>query len=147
MTLVTGVNHVAILTEDLDRFVDFYTDVLDLEVVFSETTPAFRHAILRTGPTSWIHPAEVSGNAHGSALPQTFDRGHLDHLALTAASAESFDLARDRLIDRGATDGSVDDLGSFHSLWFRDPDGMQIELTLIVDPALATIHAPRPLRG
>ena len=49
MTLLAGVNHVAVLTTDLDRFVDFYTGVFDLDVVFTETTPAFRHAILRTG--------------------------------------------------------------------------------------------------
>jgi catechol 2,3-dioxygenase-like lactoylglutathione lyase family enzyme len=81
MTLVTGMNHVAVVTEDLDRFVEFYTSVFDLDVVFRETTPAFRHAILRTGPDSWLHPAEVHGNPHGAAVPRMFDRGHLDHLA------------------------------------------------------------------
>ena len=93
MDLLAGVNHVAVLTADLDRFVEFYTDVFDLEVVFAETTPAFRHAIVRTGPTSWLHPAEVAGNDHAAASPTMFDRGHLDHLALTAASPETF--ARD----------------------------------------------------
>ena len=47
------------LTDDLDRFVELYTDVFDLGVVFTETTPAFRHAVPRTGPTSWLHPAQV----------------------------------------------------------------------------------------
>jgi hypothetical protein len=28
---------------------------------------------------------------------------------------------------------------------FEDPDGMQVELTVIVDPGLAAIHAPEPL--
>ena len=48
-------------------------------------------------------------------------------------------------VARGATDGTVEDLGAFHSLWFTDPDGMRGELTLIVDPDLAAIHAPTPL--
>ncbi|MGH9272300.1 MAG: VOC family protein [Ilumatobacteraceae bacterium] len=145
MTTLTGVNHVAVMTTDLDRFVDFYVDVFDIEVVFSETTPAFRHAILRTGPHSWIHPAEVTDNPHGAALPKMFDRGHLDHVALGASSPETFDAARRRLVDRGATDGTVEDLGAFHSVWFRDPDGMHVELTLIVDPSLQGIHEPRPI--
>lgn len=89
MALIDGVNHVAILTDNLDRFVDFYTQVLELDVVFAEGTPSFRHAILRTGPNSWLHPAEVSGNSHGAATPRMFDRGHLDHLALTSASADT----------------------------------------------------------
>ena len=101
MDLLAGVNHVAVLTADLDRFVEFYTEVFDLEVVFTETTPAFRHAIVRTGPTSWLHPAEVNGNDHGAASPAMFDRGHLDHLALTAASPATFHAIRDRLVARG----------------------------------------------
>ena len=145
MTMLTGVNHVAVLTADLDRFVEFYRDVFELEVVFSETTPAFRHAILRAGEDSWIHPAEVAENAHGTALPAMFQRGHLDHVALGAASSEHFETLRDRLVARGATDGAVEDLGAFHSIWFTDPDGMQAELTLIVDATLQGIHAPRPL--
>jgi catechol 2,3-dioxygenase-like lactoylglutathione lyase family enzyme len=145
MTLVQGLNHIAILTGDLDRFIAFYTEVFELEPVFREDTPAFRHAILRTGPNSWLHPAEVTGSQHGAGSSVMFDRGHLDHVALTATSSEAFYESRRRLISRGATDGQVEDLGSFHALWFTDPDGMRIELTVIIDPQLASIHAPRPL--
>jgi catechol 2,3-dioxygenase-like lactoylglutathione lyase family enzyme len=145
MSLLTGINHVAVMADDLDRFVDFYTDVFGMEVVFEEATPAFRHAILRTGPDSWLHPAEVGGNPHGAALPAMFDRGHLDHLALNAASPDAFAEVRRRLLARGAGPGEVEDLGAFHALWFEDPDGMRVELTVIVDPALRGIHAPRPL--
>lgn len=143
--MITGVNHIAVLTEDLDRFVAFYRDVFELEVVFEEATPAFRHAILRTGPTSWLHPAEVRGNPHAAAVPEMFARGHLDHLALAAQDADGFGRARDRLIERGATAGDLEDLGAFHAIWFTDPDGMRVELVHIVDLTLAGIHAPRPL--
>ncbi|HET9667323.1 MAG TPA: VOC family protein, partial [Desertimonas sp.] len=87
MQLLDGINHVAVLTDDLRRFIDFYRSVFEVDVLFEEATPAFRHAILRTGPRSWLHPVEVSGNPHGAALPRMFDRGHLDHVALTAESA------------------------------------------------------------
>jgi catechol 2,3-dioxygenase-like lactoylglutathione lyase family enzyme len=147
MPLLTGINHIAVMTDDLDRFVDFYTDVFGLEVVFEETTPAFRHAILRTGADSWLHPAQVVGNTHGAALPAMFERGHLDHLALNAASADAFADLRRRLVARGACRGQVEDLGAFHALWFEDPDGMRVELTVIVDPELRGIHEPRPLAG
>ena len=145
MDLLAGVNHIAVLTTDLDRFVEFYTDVFELDVVFTEAAPGFRHAIVRTGPTSWLHPVEVLGNAHGAASPAMFDRGHLDHLALTAATPASFDAICERLVRRGATDGAVEDLGAFHSVWFDDPDGMRVELVVIVDDTLRGIHAPRPL--
>jgi catechol 2,3-dioxygenase-like lactoylglutathione lyase family enzyme len=145
MSLVSGVNHVAVLTDDLDRFVAFYCDVFELEVAFSETTPAFRHAILRAGESSWLHPAEFSAGAHGEGLPEMFRRGHLDHLALTVSTPDAFTALRTRLMDVGASSGSIEDLGAFHSLWFEDPDGMHGEAVLIVDPELRGIHAPRPL--
>ena len=142
MSLVSGVNHVAIVTSDLDRFVDFYSRVLGLELVFSEDAPAFRHAILRSGAQSWLHPVQLPGNAHGVAASTMFERGHLDHIALTAASPQSFEELRRRLVSCGACDGGVEDLGAFHALWFCDPDGMRVELALIVDPELRGFHAP-----
>jgi catechol 2,3-dioxygenase-like lactoylglutathione lyase family enzyme len=145
MTLTRGLNHVAVLTDDLDRFVGFYAEVFDLEVTFTEDTPDFRHAILRAGPDSWLHPAEVRGGEHGSGSPAMFQRGHLDHLALVADSAVAFATLRERLVARGASDGAVEDLGPFHALWFEDPDGMRGELTVIVDERLEGIHAPVPL--
>lgn len=145
MTLVNGINHVAVLTADLERFLRFYEEVFDMPLLFEETTPAFRHAIIRSGPSSWLHPAEVFGNVHGAALPRMFERGHLDHIALGAASAEAFELCRKRLVERGASPGEVEDLGAFHALWFEDPDGMRGELSLIVDADLREFHAPTKL--
>lgn len=147
MKLVSGINHVAFITADLERFVAFYRDVFDLPLIFEETAPTFRHAILRAGASCWLHPVAVSGNPHGTALPDMFARGHLDHVALTAASPEAFATLRERLVTRGASDGNVEDLGAFHALWFRDPDGMRGELSLIVDERLQSFHAPVPLVG
>lgn len=146
MSHLTGLNHVAVLTADLDRFVEFYSHVFGMEEVFRETIPGLRHAILRIGDgSSWLHPAQIPGNEHAAAISKMFCRGHLDHIALTARSSESFEALRARLVAAGASDGSVEDLGAFHSLWFQDPDGMRGELTLLVNPALEGIHAPRPL--
>ena len=145
MRLLDGINHVAVLTDDLGRFIDFYRSVFEVDVVFEEAAPEFRHAILRTGSASWLHPVEVRGNPHGAALAKMFDRGHLDHLSLTAGSQTAFQTIQQRLVERGASDGAVEDLGAFHSLWFEDPDGMRVEVTVIVDAALGGIHDPRPL--
>jgi catechol 2,3-dioxygenase-like lactoylglutathione lyase family enzyme len=147
MRLLNGINHVAVITTDLDRFVEFYRRAFDVEVVFSETTPAFRHAILRIGRDSWLHPAEIPGNSHGAAIPAMFARGHIDHISLTAASPSAFATIRERLIECGACSGAVEDLGAFHAMWFEDPDGMRGEVAVIVDPSLVGIHAPRPLHA
>src|SRR5215216_1017240 len=136
MPAVTGLNHVAVMTADLDRFIAFYTSAFGFEVVFRESVEGMRHAVLRIGAESWLHPVEVQGGQHVSGDSAMFQRGHLDHLALTAASGEAFEQTRRRLVAAGASDGAVDDLGAYHALWFADPDGMRGELVLIVEPSL-----------
>ncbi len=145
MQLLNGVNHVAVMTADLDRFIEFYTRVFEVDVVFREAAPTFRHAILRTGKDSWLHPVEVAGNAHSAATPAMFARGHIDHLALSAGSPETFAMIRARLVECGASHGTIEDVGAFHALWFNDPDGMRAELTVIVDPTLSGFHEPQAL--
>jgi len=146
MTLVHGINHVAIVTCDLDRFIQFYAGMFGMDVVFREDTLLFSHAILRNGPASWLHPVALAGNAHASALPDMFTRGHLDHLALGVPSGAAFELVRARLVAAGASSGVVEDLGAMHAIWFTDPDGMKGEVCLIVDPELRAFHAPEPLQ-
>jgi len=143
--LLTGINHVAIMTEDLDRFTAFYTDVLEASVVFEETNPQFRHAILAVGGTSVLHPVQMAENNHARASSTMMDRGHLDHLALDVPSREAFDEVRRRLVGRGASDGAITDLGPKLSFWFVDPDGMHIEVDWVRDPSLQGFHAPTPV--
>lgn len=143
--LTTGINHVAIMTEDVDRFVAFYTEVFGAEVVFADTNPHFTHAILRIGGVSVLHPLQRPDRAHGRASTAMLDRGHLDHLALDVPSREAFDELRARLVARGASDGEVTDLGPKLSFWFTDPDGMRGEVDWVHDPSLAGFHEPVPV--
>lgn len=144
MSLLNGFNHAALVTQDLDRLVAFYTEVFDAEVVFQESTPEMRHAILRVADSTMLHPVEVAGNPHGAGLSAMLGRGHLDHLGLCAASREAFDEIRRRLVQRGASDGEISDLGPQLNLWFADPDGMRAEVCWIRDPGLRSFHAPQP---
>ena len=148
MPLVTGINHVAIMTEDVDRFCAFYADVFGATVVFAETTPQFRHAILTVGGGPWVlHPIQTDANPHARASAAMIDRGHLDHFALEVPDRAAFDEVRARLVARGASDGAVTDLGPKLSFWFTDPDGMHVEVDWVRDPSLQGFHAPVPVEA
>lgn len=127
--LLDGVNHVAILTNDAARLVRFYEDVFDARV--SGRMEAGDGAVLTfidIGPTAELNVFEVQGNTEAQRQTPMFGRGRIDHLGLQAASLEAFDVIRDRLIGRGATDGFVTDFGPVLSVFFRDPDGLEGEV-------------------
>jgi catechol 2,3-dioxygenase-like lactoylglutathione lyase family enzyme len=56
--------------------------------------------------------------------------GRIDHFGPQAASPGAFDIIRTRLMDEGASDGTITDFGSAHSVFFRDPDGLEGEVLL-----------------
>lgn len=127
--VVSGINHVAILTSDTPRLCAFYEDVFGA-VVEGELRPdeGVRLTFVRVGPTSELNVFEIEGNTEAERQTPIFGRGRIDHLALHAGSFEAFDTIRDRLIAAGASDGFVTDFGPILSVFFRDPDGLEAEV-------------------
>jgi catechol 2,3-dioxygenase-like lactoylglutathione lyase family enzyme len=146
MTLLTGFNHAALITNDIDRLIAFYTSVFDAQLIFDEVVPQFRHAILRIGERSVLHPVQVLGNPHGRGLPEMLRRGHLDHLGLDVPSLQALQELRRRLVACGASDGVITDYGPQLSFSFVDPDGMHAEVCWLRDATLSGFHAPQPWR-
>jgi catechol 2,3-dioxygenase-like lactoylglutathione lyase family enzyme len=54
--LVDGAHHITFLTEDMDRLLAFYVRVFDAEVTLDMTEEGLRHAFLKVGPTTVLHP-------------------------------------------------------------------------------------------
>jgi catechol 2,3-dioxygenase-like lactoylglutathione lyase family enzyme len=126
--VLAGFDHVAVLTADLERFVDFYREVFGAQVEGSLSDEGFEMVVLRIGPTSEINVFQIDGNDEASRQTPGFGRGRLDHFAFRAASIEQFDELRDELIRRGCTDGFVTDFGHVLSVFFRDPEGLELEV-------------------
>jgi catechol 2,3-dioxygenase-like lactoylglutathione lyase family enzyme len=57
--LVAGVHHVTFLTEDLDRLLAFYVRVFDAEVTLDMTEEGLRHAFLKVGSATVLHPFQI----------------------------------------------------------------------------------------
>lgn len=128
--LTAGFNHVAVLTNDTDRFVRFYGEVFGAELLHAEDTPFGRLSFVSVGGEAAFNVFELDANAEPDEVPVMFARGRLDHLGLQAASLASFDEARRRLMARGATDGFVTDFGIVWSCCFTDPDGLKAEIVV-----------------
>jgi catechol 2,3-dioxygenase-like lactoylglutathione lyase family enzyme len=127
--LLDGVNHVAVLTDDLDRFHAFYSEVFG--AVVEQTTPAgpeMTLSIVRIGPHTELNVFHFPDGPNAPRRDVAFGRGPIDHLGLQAGSLEAFDEIRARLMARGAADDFVTDFGPVLSVFFRDPDGLECEV-------------------
>ena len=140
--LTTGFNHVAVLTNDTDGFVEFYTAVFDATSFVLEDSDDIRLTAVVVGPTAEFNVFQIDGNAEAERQVPMFGRGRLDHTALQAESLDAFDEIRRRLVDRGATDGFVTDFGPILSLFYRDPDGLESEVCVTNPDAIPGVTNP-----
>lgn len=88
---------------------------------------------------------EVDAARSGEFPTEMFRRGRLDHIALAARDEGALEILRRRLVAHGACEGKVSDFGSVVSVWFTDPDGMELEVACIKQGAdIADAVDPQP---
>jgi catechol 2,3-dioxygenase-like lactoylglutathione lyase family enzyme len=132
MPLTAGCQHVALVTADLERFTSFYERVFDARRLWALEEGPLRHAFIDLGGGFCLHPFELGGaHPEAKAKPDMFGRGHIDHMSIEAPDRATFDLLRDRLMNEGASDGTIADWGMLEQISFVDPDGMEAEVSLI----------------
>ena len=86
--------------------------------------------VVRIGPHTELNIVTIEGNTEPQRQTPMWGRGRIDHFGLQAASPDAFDTIRTRLMNEGASDGTINDFGSAHSVFFRDPDGLEGEVLL-----------------
>jgi catechol 2,3-dioxygenase-like lactoylglutathione lyase family enzyme len=130
MSLSAGFNHVATLTADLDRAVDFYCTVfgatVTLEMQAKDDHP--RMTIVDLGSGSSLNIFEVADESIIGERRRQGGRGAIDHFAVAVPDRDTLEAVRRRLIDYGCDIGEIQRLESEISLFFRDPDGMELEV-------------------
>jgi catechol 2,3-dioxygenase-like lactoylglutathione lyase family enzyme len=135
MPLTSGFNHVATLTADLDRTVEFYRNAFEAEVTFEMAAKSDhpRMIILDLGGGAALNVFEVpAGDIIGDRRKQG-GRAAIDHYAVAVPSLATLEGVRDRLVSSGAEIGEIQRLGGEWSLFFRDPDGMELEVCAPAD--------------
>lgn len=121
--LINGVNHLTFITADMDRLIAFYQRVFEARVTLDLEEEGLRHVFIEVGPHTVLHPFQIPGVEPQGHRQPMFQRGRLDHFALNAASYQAFQELRTRIMNEGADDGVVIDMGSLLLLNFTDPDG------------------------
>lgn len=129
--LLDGVNHIAWISKDVDRLSRFYATVFDALIgPTREHGPGETMTIIDIGPATQLNIFVIDGNTEADHQTPMWGRGRIDHVGLAAASPEAFETIRGRLIEAGASDGTINDFGMAQSIFFRDPDGLEGEVLL-----------------
>ena len=135
MPVTRGFNHVATLTTDIERHADFYKRAFGAEVTFQMDATADhpRMFILDLGGGAALNVFETSAEDIIGDQRKQGGRGAIDHFALAVDSLTELEAVKQRLIDAGADIGEIQQLGSEWSLFFRDVDGMELEVCAPAD--------------
>jgi catechol 2,3-dioxygenase-like lactoylglutathione lyase family enzyme len=134
-----GINHLALVTADMDATVRFYHGVLGARIVATIGTPDFRHYFFEIGSTSTLAffeytDMELDRYTKPAGVP---DRraSQFDHVAFHLADEQSLEDLRSRLKSFGCSVTPVVDHGFVRSIYFMDPNGIALEASYWVkDP-------------
>lgn len=124
-----GVHHVALICTDPARTIEFYQGVLGfplVEVMENRDYPGSTHFFFDIGNDNMLAFFDFPGLGLAPAVEAI---GALQHLAISM-TPEEYRAVRDRLDEHGV-EYLGPDRGLEESVYFRDPDGIQIELTSV----------------
>lgn len=122
-----GVDHLALICSDMERTIAFYTDVVGMtlnKVIPNRDEPSSTHIFMDMGGGNYL--AFFDFPKHGPAKTER-GVGSMHHLALKGTS-EQFTHAVKTLRERGI-EHDVHGSETKGSVYFRDPDGILLEIT------------------
>jgi catechol 2,3-dioxygenase-like lactoylglutathione lyase family enzyme len=126
-----GINHLALITTDMDATVRFYHGVLGAELVATIGTPTFRHYFFSFGEQCTVAFFEYTGQelatfAKPAGVPDP-RAVQFDHLSFNLPDEDALLVLRDRLKAAGCEVTDVVDHGFIRSVYFTDPNGIALE--------------------
>ena len=141
MGLPNGVHHLAICTKDMKEQVEFFTQVVGMELValyWMHGVKNTYHGFVKLGDSSSI--AFVQGAESGEIQPQAgvshaswtaglVAPGAMQHLALNVDTEEDLLTMRDRVRSHGHWVMGPLDHGFCKSIYFAGPEGMMLEFS------------------
>lgn len=124
-----GINHLALVTPDMDATTRFYAGTLGMPLVTTLMAGPMRHYFFEIAPGNTVAFFEIEGAetfAKGAGSPP--DRAiQLDHLSFNVADEHALLALRDRIRAAGSECTDVVDHGVMKSVYFTDPNGIALE--------------------
>jgi catechol 2,3-dioxygenase-like lactoylglutathione lyase family enzyme len=126
-----GINHLALVTPDMDATVRFYHGVLGARLVAHLGNEHFRHYFFEFGPEQTVaffeyanHPVDSFAVPAGVPDPR---KAQFDHLSFNVPDEAALFEIRDRLKTNNCEVTDVVDHGFIRSIYFTDPNGIALE--------------------
>ncbi len=143
-----GIHHLALVTNDMDKTVRFYRDILGMKLVATTgNRPGrpYRHYFFELGPHQTIAFFEWPGmleEFHKPAGLPTRGRVQFDHVAFGVASVAELEALQQRLRAKGVEVTEIIDHTICKSIYFTDPNGIALEASAWTEDIFA-----KPFRG
>jgi catechol 2,3-dioxygenase-like lactoylglutathione lyase family enzyme len=127
----SGINHLALITADMDATVRFYHGVLGARLAATVGTPGFRHYFFEFGPhctVAFFEYADVTIEPFAKPAGVPDQRAtQFDHLALNLPDENALHDLRRRLAEADCEATDIIEHRSVHSVYFTDPNGIALE--------------------
>jgi catechol 2,3-dioxygenase-like lactoylglutathione lyase family enzyme len=144
-----GINHLALVTPDMDVTARFWHGVLGAELVATVATAEFRHYFFRIGERSTVAffeyrcvdvpPIDKVAGVPDIRSPQ------FDHVALDLPDDAALVALQQRLRDADCEVTDVIDHEVAHSVYFTDPNGIALEASCWLVDLAAPVDYAGPL--
>jgi catechol 2,3-dioxygenase-like lactoylglutathione lyase family enzyme len=141
-----GAHHVAISTGDIKSQIEFFSDVLGLELValyWMHGVEGAWHGFMKLHDHSYLAFVQIDGMADIPAQLGVTHAGHggglsaggtMQHLAFDVADRDELLTVRDRIRDRGVNVMGPIEHGMCTSIYFAGPEGLSLEVTTSPSP-------------
>ncbi len=129
---LTGVNHLAFITDDLNKTIRFWRDLLGLPLQAGIGHEGYRHYFFQLGEHDQIaffeyeEAAPMEYKFHGERTDRPLG---FDHVSMTVATVEELFGFKDRLEAAGFKVHGAVDHGIIWSIYFFDPNNIPLEIS------------------
>jgi catechol 2,3-dioxygenase-like lactoylglutathione lyase family enzyme len=132
MVRFNGVNHLALVTGDMNATIRFWRDLLGMRLVAGLGASGYRHYFFELSETDlvaffeWPGVKPLAEKEHGRPVKGPFG---FDHVSFGVESEDDLWALKDRITAAGLWVSEVIDHGFIHSIYAYDPNGIPIEFS------------------